>query len=108
MKRVSFVDGLGELCLPKHQKQMGLISKEKPGVISSPSLVSALDSIRNSIRALGTAAAGGKTLLIVDQLDLLLATSGDDIGPVQVENALLALRQVSLDFSEAEDTLNYW
>ena len=52
-----------------------------------------IQGVRNTIRALQSA-TGKKTLLVIDQMDLLLAMSGDGLGPVQLGDMLLDVREV--------------
>jgi hypothetical protein len=54
-----------------------------------------IQSIRNAIRSLQSYSSGGKAVLIIDQLDLLLALSGEELSPVQLSDILLDLREVS-------------
>jgi hypothetical protein len=47
------------------------------------------------MRSLQSTSNGGRTILIIDQLDLLLALSGEELGSVQLSDILLDLREVS-------------
>lgn len=40
----------------------------------------------------------GKKILVLDQPDVLLATSGDDVGSQAVQNLILQLREVCIPF----------
>ncbi|EPE24472.1 hypothetical protein GLAREA_08324 [Glarea lozoyensis ATCC 20868] len=81
-KRVVFVDGLEGLYVTQTpQKHVTMKSTEQ-----------IMLSIRSAIRELQSS-SGKKTLLVIDQLDLLLAMSGDESRPVQLGDMLLDLRE---------------
>jgi hypothetical protein len=83
-KNFSFVDGLEGLYVSQSQTQKVMKSTDQ-----------IIQSIRNAIRSLQSYSSGGKTVLIIDQLDLLLALSGEELSPVQLSDILLDLREVS-------------
>lgn len=83
------MDGLGGLFLPRQPSAAARRGGEK--VLSSPTLESVTKEIQGGIDALqGT----GKVLLVIDQLDLLLAAGGEQFGAVNVEDMLMGLREV--------------
>lgn len=85
------MDGLTGLFLPAQQKA-SVKTTEK--VLTNPGLSAVLGLISNSIQSLkASPGSGEKVLLIVDQPDLLLATVGD-IGPTNLGDMLLGLREV--------------
>jgi hypothetical protein len=83
-KNFSFVDGLEGLYVSQSQTQKVMKSTDQ-----------IIQLIRNAIRSLQSYSSGGKTVLIIDQLDLLLALSGEELSPVQLSDILLDLREVS-------------
>lgn len=89
-RRFAFVDGLSGLFLPKQQKQ----PVKRPGAkrLVDSGLASISGEISNAIKDLGEA---GKVVLVVDQLDLLLATAGGQVGAVDITDLLTGLREVS-------------
>jgi elongator complex protein 6 len=50
--------------------------------------------IQRSIQNLKEAVGGEKIVLIIDQLDLILAAGGDKIRAVNIEQMLIGLREV--------------
>lgn len=82
------MDGLTGLFLPA-ASPAGL--KEK--VLSSPGLAAVSEEIKRNIQSLEEA-GGGNIVLVIDQLDLLLAASGDQIRAVNVTEMLIGLREV--------------
>ncbi|KAH6671847.1 hypothetical protein B0J14DRAFT_81963 [Halenospora varia] len=87
-RRFAFVDGLSGLFLPKQQKQ----PVKRPGEkrLVDPGLASISGEISNAIKDLGEA---GEVVLVVDQLDLLLATAGGQVGAVDITDLLTGLRE---------------
>ena len=60
-------------------------------MLSNPGLESVAMEIQNGIEALqGT----GKVLLVIDQLDLLLAAGGERVDAVGLEDMLMGIREV--------------
>jgi elongator complex protein 6 len=90
-KRFYFVDGLSGLFV---SKQRALPTKVGERILESPSLAVVSEEIRGAIQALKDADGGSKVLLVVDQLDLLLAAGGDQIGVVNVGEMLMGWREV--------------
>ncbi|RDL31421.1 Uncharacterized protein BP5553_09630 [Venustampulla echinocandica] len=90
-KSFAFVDGLSGLFLPKQQRPA-----VGPGetVLSSPSLTNVSEAILKAIQDVrGSSGAKGNVLLVVDQLDLLLAVAGNQVGAVNLEEMLAGLRE---------------
>ncbi|TVY40437.1 hypothetical protein LOCC1_G004233 [Lachnellula occidentalis] len=88
-KRFKFVDGLSGLFVPEMQK--AVVGKVGEKILSNPALEHVSGDIFGSIRDLK--ADGGKILLVVDQLDLLLAAGGENIGAVSVGEMLMGLQE---------------
>jgi len=82
------VDGLGGLFLPKASAGRG------DKVLSSPELVAVSREIQRNVQSLMDAEGGSKVILVIDQLDLLLAAGGDQIHTVDVGDMLMGLREV--------------
>ena len=102
-KRFQFVDGLSGLFLPKQLRAAPGRVGEK--TLSDPSLASVSRDLQNAIQPLRNSEGAGKTLLVVDQLDLLLASGGDQIGSVNLGDMLMSLREVhdhSWEYTEDE------
>lgn len=90
-KRFAFIDGLSGLYLPTQKAKSG---REGQGVLSTPDLTAISTEIQNAIKHLSSQDDTSKVLLVIDQLDLLLASGGERIGPVDVGDMLLELREV--------------
>lgn len=94
-KRFIFVDGLSELYLPSSlAKQM--TSAKQDGIITlrdGMNISGIKDGIMSAIRTVQTSGTA-KVVLIVDQLDLLLAAGGDAVSVAAVEDMLMELREV--------------
>lgn len=90
MKKFAFVDGLRELYLRPLKSKMST-----SGEITLRS--DELQNIDSTLqRTLGELEADtGKVVLVIDQLDLLLATSGDRLNVVTLGDALMEWRLVS-------------
>jgi elongator complex protein 6 len=86
------VDGLSGLFLPKQQMAMAGKSGEK--ILSNPAFTSVSEEIQDVIQTLKDGQEGRKIVLVIDQLDLLLATGGDQIGAVGLGEMLMGLREV--------------
>jgi elongator complex protein 6 len=91
-KRFQFVDGLSGLFLPKQLRAAPGRVGEK--ILSDPSLASVSRELQNAVQTLSNSEGAGKIVLVVDQLDLLLAAGGDQIGSVSLEDMLMNLREV--------------
>lgn len=87
-KRFGFVDGLSGLFLPK-QKPGNRIGET---LLSDSSLESVTLEVGKALHALQN--DGGDVVLVIDQLDLLLAAGGDQITAVGIADTLLRLREV--------------
>lgn len=87
-----YIDGLSSLFLPITSRS----SREDPSLIQSNDLSRIASQIKAAIHALK--AHGGDVVLVIDQLDLLLATSNgqDGITASTLGDLLMELRQVSL------------
>jgi elongator complex protein 6 len=82
------VDGLTGLFLPKKST-----AGKGENILSSPDLTAVSMEIQRSIQSLKDV-EGGNVVLIIDQLDLLLAAGGDQIGAVNVGDMVMELREV--------------
>jgi elongator complex protein 6 len=82
------VDGLSGLFLPK---QRALSGRGGEKILNSSDLTALYGELQQAIQSLGDA---GRVLLVVDQLDLVLATGGDRVGAVALGEMLLGLREV--------------
>ncbi|KAK0111401.1 hypothetical protein ONS95_001762 [Cadophora gregata] len=90
-KRFAFLDGIGGLFLPRQSSALARRGGER--VITKPGLETITRDIQESIEALQGPQGTGKVLLVIDQLDLLLAAGGEELGTVQVEEMLMDLRE---------------
>ncbi|KAG0650514.1 hypothetical protein D0Z07_3287 [Hyphodiscus hymeniophilus] len=91
-KRFAFLDGLTGLFLKAPQKP----SSTKGGgvVLSKSDLASVHEEIRQALESLkGREDAEDKVLLVVDQIDLLLAAGGDGITANRLIEMLMGLRE---------------
>jgi elongator complex protein 6 len=88
------VDGLTGLFLPKTPAGI----REAEYILSSPELVVISGEIQRTIRSLKDAEGGGDVILVIDQLDLLLAAGGDQFTAANLGEMLIGLREVC-DFS---------
>ena len=82
------MDGLSGLFLPK-----GSAGSSKENILSSPELASVSGEIQRTIQSL-KGVNGGKIVLFIDQLDLLLAAGGDQIGAINLGEMITSLREV--------------
>lgn len=82
------MDGLSGLFLPKTSTGGG-----EKHILSSPELEPVSGEIWRTIQSLKNV-GGGKVVLMIDQLDLLLAAGGDQIGAVKLGEMLTGLREV--------------
>lgn len=94
-KRFAFVDGLSGLYLPTQAGH----ARDGQRVLSSPSPKVVSAEIQQAIESLNSKDDSSRVLLVIDQLDLLLATEGERIGSVEVGELLLELREVRTPFS---------
>ncbi|KAF8862591.1 hypothetical protein BDZ45DRAFT_585386 [Acephala macrosclerotiorum] len=104
-RRFAFVDGLGGLFLPRQQKASP--AKATGKVLSNPSLQNVSQEFQYAVKALRDAKGTSRMLLVVDQLDLLLAAGGDGIGVGDVGEMLMGLRERStnLRYQEVHSTV---
>ena len=89
------MDGLSGLFVSKMQK--AAVGKVGEKVLSDSALEHVSGEILGSIRNLK--GDGERVLLVVDQLDLLLAAGGEQIGAVDLGDMLMGLREVRLKCS---------
>jgi elongator complex protein 6 len=68
--------------------------RDGQNVLSKPDVAAVSGEIQHAIELLNSQDDAGKVLLVIDQLDLLLATGGERIGPVEIGEMLLGLREV--------------
>jgi hypothetical protein len=95
------VDGLTGLFLPKSSAGRG-----RETILSSPELAALSGEIKHAIQNLKDAEGGGNVILVVDQLDLLLAAAGDQIGAVNLGEMLTGLREVCGPLEELATYIN--
>lgn len=94
-KRFVFVDGLSELFLPAIATK-GNASADRTVVLRNGSELGGIfDGIMSAVKSL----SGGKVVLIIDQLDVLLAAGGQAVTAVAIADMLMELRQVGLALS---------
>ncbi|CZR63932.1 uncharacterized protein PAC_13829 [Phialocephala subalpina] len=90
-KRFAFVDGLSGLFLPRQQKASS--AKVASNILTNLVLQNVSHEIINVAKTLRDSEGGVQVLLVVDQLDLLLAAGGDAVGAVSVGEMLMGLRE---------------
>lgn len=90
-KKFGFVDGLSGLYLPA-QKPLPRGGGQK--VLLHPNLEAISRQIQQAVQQLNGQDDQSRVLLVIDQLDLLLATGGTQVGAVEVGDMLLGLREV--------------
>ncbi|CZS91944.1 uncharacterized protein RAG0_02505 [Rhynchosporium agropyri] len=90
-QRFAFVDGLSCLFLPRQSSSAVRRVEEK--VLSSGDLESVTREIQAAIEVLQGSRDTSKVLLVVDQLDLLLAAGGDKNRALNIGNMLMDLRE---------------
>lgn len=93
MKRFTFIDGLSGLYLPHHGPSTS--RSEAHNTLRSADLASIQSQMLQALRTLKASTGGRKVILVIDQVDLLHATSCDEVSAVAIINMLLELRQVS-------------
>ena len=86
------MDGLSGLFLPGQQKAVPGVGGND--VLNIPDLAHVSRDLQNAMRGVGNVEGVGKTILVLDQLDLLLAAGGDHIGAVDLGDMLMGLREV--------------
>ena len=106
-KRFAFIDGLSGLFISNldaagqqrgRRATMSRLGKAGEKVLTDSRLESISKEISSSIESLdgGQGDGLGKVVLVIDQLDLLLAAGGEDVTPTGVGEMLLGLREVRL------------
>ncbi|TVY15110.1 hypothetical protein LARI1_G005467 [Lachnellula arida] len=88
-KRFQFVNGLTALFVPG--MQIALVGKAGERILSNPALEPVSREILGSIQNLK--GDRGRILLVVDQLDLLLAAGSEHIGVVGLGDMLMGFRE---------------
>jgi elongator complex protein 6 len=101
-KRFAFVDGLSGLFLPKQQRPLPAKVGEK--ILSKPDLTGIAEEVQQLVRSLKDGQGEGQVLLIIDQIDLLLAAGGDHITAVALGEMLMGLREVRGVLSHSEQS----
>jgi len=91
------VDGLSGMFLPKQK----VATKVGETLLSDSSVNHVSTGIEKSIQTLKE--GGGKVVLVIDQLDLLLAAGGDLISVGVLGDMLLGLREVCIHVYATED-----
>jgi elongator complex protein 6 len=91
-KRFTFVDGLSGLFL-SNQKPNSIAGER---VLSNSGLSSVSGEIQQAIKTLQ--GDGGKIVLVIDQMDLLLAAGGDQVTAGGMGDILMGLREVNRSF----------
>lgn len=89
-KRFAFIDGLSELYLEPTKSKAGT---HGGNTIRGNELQGIHDNLQTTLRELQ--ADSGNVVLLIDQLDLLLATSGDKLNTVTLGDTLMNWRLVS-------------
>ncbi|CAL3968041.1 hypothetical protein PZA11_006916 [Diplocarpon coronariae] len=92
-KRFAFVDGLSGMFLPRRNTAATTRIGEK--VLVSQNLESVSSEIQDAIRELKDSQGSGKVLMVIDQLDFLLAAGGEQVGVVEIGEMLLGLREIT-------------
>jgi len=90
-KRFAFVDGLSGLFL--HRQPSATVRTGWEKILVQPGLENVAKEIQDSIEALQSSQVPGRLLLVIDQLDFLLAARGDEVGAVKIEEMLMGLRE---------------
>lgn len=89
-KRFKQVAGLTSMFVPGRQK--ALVGKAEENALSNPALEPVSREIMGSIQNLKE--GGGRILLVIDQLDLLLAAGGEHVSAVGLGDMLMCFREV--------------
>lgn len=84
------------LFLPGQEKPNLRKSENNLTTFTIPSLVNVSEVIQNAIKTLKDTQGTAKIVLIVDQLDLLLAAGGDIVSAVEIGELLMNLREVCI------------
>ena len=87
------MDGLSGLFLPKQQKALPTRAGER--ILSTSDLTTVSEEMRQALEGLkGGEDAKEKVVLVIDQVDLLLAAGGDQVTANELAEMLLGLREV--------------
>ena len=93
------MDGLSGLFLPKQQQRNAPTplrgSSGEKKILINPELQSISGEVQKAIEGLKEGSPGCKVVLVVDQLDLLLAAGGDGVGAIGLGEVLMGWREVS-------------
>ena len=89
-KRFSFLDGLSGLYLPTQRLVAARLGQK---VLSNPDLMAISGEIQQAIE-MNSQEGTSRVLLIIDQLDLFLATGNERISVVEIKEMLMELREV--------------
>lgn len=100
-KRFAFVDGLSGLFL--HRQPSATVRTGWEKILVQPGLENVAKEIQDSIEALQSSQVPGRLLLVIDQLDFLLAARGDEVGAVKLEEMLMGLREVCYSYTREND-----
>lgn len=97
-----FIDGLSSLFLPSNSRTP---QRDDPSLIHGNELARIASKIGSALQALK--AQGGNVVLVIDQLDFVLASSNgqDEITPSTLGEMLMKLRQVC---GTLEDILSFY
>ncbi len=95
------MDGLSGLFLPRQNLAPTRRVGEK--LLSNPSLASVSEEIHGAIQTLKNSQGSGKVLLVIDQLDILLAARGDQGGTADFEEMWMGFREVCHLLKEYEN-----
>ncbi|RFU23893.1 hypothetical protein B7463_g12444, partial [Scytalidium lignicola] len=89
--RFAFVDGLSALF--QSQGRPAVLEKGRTTVLLNADLSALSKDMEKTIQQLRDSQHQGKVLLVIDQLDLLLAAGGDAITPVNLGDLMISLRE---------------
>lgn len=93
--RFVFVDGLSGLFVhPPTAHGPGEVGAGQQRILSDPTLPAFREQVEKGIAEARALNPGSKTVLVLDQPDLLLAASGEDISSQALQEVLLDLREV--------------
>ena len=90
---------MSALFLPKQHK---VVSGHT--VLSNSNIASVSGEIQHAIRALQDAQGSSRILLLIDQLDLLMAAGGDQIHAVELGEMVMGLREVCYGSAMAKES----
>ncbi|KAL3420057.1 hypothetical protein PVAG01_08556 [Phlyctema vagabunda] len=90
-KQFTFVDGLSGLFVPKQPKDC--LAADSNRVLQNTELEAIQAQILDSMNTVNERATGAKTLLIVDQLDVMMALKSEKIHAVNLGELLMCLQE---------------